>query len=57
MRCSAKFALEEVKAVFNQASHMVMYPVAPLLDEATEVCGPRMTAFPLAFTRLICVDV
>jgi hypothetical protein len=31
--------LEEVKAVFNQASHMVMYPVAPLLDEATEVRG------------------
>ena len=37
MRCSAKAAVEEVHAVFNQATHMVMYPVAPLYDEHTDV--------------------
>ena len=36
-RCSAKAAVEEVHAVFNQATHMVMFPVTPLYDDHTDV--------------------
>ena len=36
-RCSAKAAVEEVHAVFNQATHMVMFPVTPLYDDRTDV--------------------
>lgn len=49
MRCSAKNAVDEVIAVFNEASFMAMYPVAPLLDEATDTLTKQCD---IALTRI-----